>query len=96
MVNISDIGLNLSGLTSCIKIFIVDPVDLSGNVLHSVLSNVSEKIGRSEMPVLLYPAAYIEDNDIAYEKLYTLWVLDVQYGDKYFRYIKRLLKFIQH
>ena len=96
MVNLSDVGLNLSDLTSCIKVMIIDPFDFSDNVLRSVLSNVSEKTGRSEMPVLLYPAAYAVDNDIAYEKLYTLWVLNVQYGDKYFRYIKRLLKFIQH
>jgi hypothetical protein len=96
MVNISNIGLNLSDLTSCIKIFIIDPVDLSGSLLKSVLSNISEKTGRSEMPALLYPATYAADNDIAYEKLYTLWVLNVQYGDKYFRYLKRLLKFIKH
>jgi len=96
MVNISDVGLNLSDLTSCIKVMIIDSVDLSGNVLRSVLSNISEKTGRSEMPVLLYPAAYAEDNNIAYQTLYTLWVLSMQYTDHYFRYLKRLLKFIQH
>lgn len=96
MVNLSDVGLNLSDLTSCIKVVIIDPFDLSGNVLRSVLSNVSEKTGRSEMPVLLYPAAYAADNDITYQKLYTLWILSMQYTDHYFRYLKRLLKFIQH
>jgi hypothetical protein len=96
MVNISDIGLNLSDLTSCIKVIIIDSIDLPGNVLTSVLSNVTEKTGRSEMPVLLYPAAYAADNDIPYQKLYTLWVLSMQYTDHYFRYLKRLLKFIQH
>lgn len=96
MVNLSDIGLNLSDLTSCIKVIIIDPFDFPGNVLNSVLSNVSEKTGRSEIPVLIYPATYAVDNDITYEKLYILWVLNVQYGDKYFRYLKRLLKFIQH
>ncbi|MBW2593686.1 MAG: hypothetical protein JRE58_11950 [Deltaproteobacteria bacterium] len=96
IVNISDVGLNLSDLTSCIKVIIIDAVDLSGKVLRSVLSNVSEETGRSEMPVLLYPAAYAEDNDITYQKLYTLWVLNMQYTDHYFRYLKRLLKFIQH
>ena len=96
MINISDIGLNLSDLTSCIKVMIIDNENLSSNVLRSVLSNISEKTGRSEMPVLLYPATYAEDNDIAYQKLYTLWALSMQYTDHYFRYLKRLLKFIQH
>ncbi len=96
MVNVSDIGLNLSDLTSCIKVIIIDSVDFPGNVLTSVLSSVSDKTGRSEMPVLIYPAAYAEDNDIRYEKLYTLWALSMQYTDHYFRYLKRLLRFIQH
>ncbi|OQY08152.1 MAG: hypothetical protein B6I22_01745 [Desulfobacteraceae bacterium 4572_123] len=96
MLDISDVGLNLSDLTSCIKVIIIDSVDLSGNVLRSVLSDVSEQTGRGEMPVLLYPAAYAENNDITYQKLYTLWILSMQYTDPYFRYLKRLLKFIQH
>jgi len=96
MINIADTGLNLSDLTSCIKVIIIDSVDLSGDVFRSVLSNVYEKTGRSEMPVLLYPADYAENNDISYQKLYTLWALSMQYTDYYFRYLKRLLKFIQH
>ena len=46
------------------------------------------------MPVLLYPTSYIENESISYEKLYTLWVLNLQNLDDYFRYLTRLLRYI--
>jgi hypothetical protein len=43
---------------------------------------------------LLYPAAYADDHHIEYEKIYNLWVCSLQYSDEYFRYLKRLLRFV--
>ena len=46
------------------------------------------------MAILLYPAAYADEEGIAYEKLYSLWVCRVKSSDEYFRYLNRLLRFI--
>ena len=93
MVNISDIGLNMSDLTSCIKVIILDSNDLSREVLHKTLLLLTEIMKRKEISVLLYPVSYAEKELISYEKIYTMWILDMQYIDSYFRFIKRLLRF---
>ncbi len=93
MVNISDIGLNMSDLTNCINVFVLNPEELSGDTLQLILSAVSEKIEEDEMPVLLYPATYAENLSLSHEKIYNLWVLDMQYTDHYFRCLKHMIKF---
>lgn len=93
MVNISDIGLNLSDLTSCIKFIILDSSDLPREVLHETFLLLTETMKRKEIPVLLYPVSYAEKNLMSYEKLYTMWIMNLQYTDNYFRYIDRLLRF---
>jgi hypothetical protein len=94
VVNVSDIGLNLSDLTNCINVFVLDSDNLPKKVLNSMIAAISTNIQYREMPVLLYPAAYMEKQDLPYEKLYNLWVCSLQYSDAYFRYLHRLLRFI--
>ena len=91
---LSDVGLNLSDLTNCIQVFVLDQKGLTPEVLQTVLSILSEQFRRKEMAILLYPAAYADDQSIAYEKLYNLWVCSVKSSDEYFRYLNRLLRFI--
>ncbi|NNK86170.1 MAG: hypothetical protein HKO91_11535 [Desulfobacterales bacterium] len=93
MVNISDIGLNLSDLTSCINIIILDSMDLSREVLHKTLLVITEILKRQEISVLLYPVSYAEKELIPYEKIYTMWIMNLKYTDSYFKYIDRLLRF---
>jgi len=93
MVDISDIGLNLSDFTSSIKIFVIDPDDLSSETLNRMLSLLSEKMNQENTPILLFPAAYVKHKQISYEKIYNLWVLKTQASDHYFKYIDRLLRF---
>ncbi len=93
IVNISDIGLNLSDLTNCIKVFVVDQDDVSKDILNHTLSLILAKFKKNEIPVLLYPASYAKNQSIPYEKLYNLWILDMQFSDNYFRQLKRLLRF---
>jgi len=93
MANISDIGLNLSELTSCIKVIILDSSDLSREVLNKTLLLLTEIMKRKEISVLLYPVSYAEKELVSYEKIYRMWILDMQYIDNYFRFIKRLLRF---
>jgi len=93
MVNISDIGLNLSDLTNGIKVIVLDSDDLSREVLYRMLSLVTEKTGQENTSILLFPAAYAEHKDIPFEKIYNLWVSKTQYSDEYFSYVDRLLRF---
>jgi hypothetical protein len=91
VINISDIGLNLADLTSTIQVMVVDPVDFTKEIFHLMVSELSTKFEQNEIPVLLYPVEYAENHSIPYEKLYNLWVLNMQYTDHYFRHLKGLL-----
>jgi hypothetical protein len=93
-VVLSDAGVNLSDLTNCLKVFVVDRHSLTADIFRAMLSALMEKIEQSEMAVLLYPVQYAEDQAIAYEKQYNLWVCRLQSSDEYFRYLNRLLRFI--
>jgi hypothetical protein len=92
MVNISDIGLNLADLTSTLQVIVVDPEDLTKAIFHLMVSDLSAKFEQDEIPVLLYPVEYAENHSIPYEKLYNLWVLNMQYTDHYFRHLQGLFK----
>ena len=96
MVNVSDAGINLSDLTNCISVLVVDPDELSTGTLFSAISELSQKYAHNEIPVLLYPVSYAEDRSLPYDKQYNLWVLSMQYTDDYFKYLKRLLGRIKH
>jgi hypothetical protein len=93
-VVLSDAGLNLSDLTNCLKVFVVDPHSLTADIFRAMLSALMKKIEQSEIAVLLYPVEYAEDQAITYEKQYNLWVCRLQSSDEYFRYLNRLLRFI--
>lgn len=94
MVNTSDVGLNLSDITNCIKVFITDSGGLTADLLQTAIGSVARITGKKDFPALLFPAAFADENDIAYEKIYNLWVCSLQYSDEYFRYLKRLLRFV--
>jgi hypothetical protein len=96
VVNISDTGLNLSDLTNSISALIVDSDGLSKDILYSALFDLSRNYEHDEIPVLLYPVDFAENNSIPYDKLYNLWVLSMQFTDHYFKYLKRLLGRIKY
>jgi hypothetical protein len=91
---ISDVGLNLSDLTNCVKVFAVDTKGLPADVVNTLSSILSQQFQQKEMAILLYPAAYADEQGIDYEKLYNLWACRVKSSDEYFRYLNRLLRFI--
>jgi hypothetical protein len=92
IINIADVGLNLADLTSNIKIIVVDSSELTKDILYLALSQLSKKFEQDEIPVLVYPVNYVEKNSIPYEKSYNLWTLNMQYTDRYFKYLDELLK----
>lgn len=90
LVNISDIGLNISDLTSSIKVFVLDQEYLPQSTLYSMLNKVLGKIKRDEIPVLLYPTTYATEQAIPIESYYYLWILKAQHSDQFFNYINWL------
>jgi hypothetical protein len=90
MVNISDVGLNFSNLTNCMHFFAVDEEDLSYEDFEAAISRLSGDYEETEIPVLIYPTRFVVSANINYEKLYTLWVLNVQALDQYFEFIDSL------
>jgi hypothetical protein len=97
IVTLSDLGLNLSNLTHCIHVIVLDSNDLSLNILYSQLSKLSHYYEQDEIPMLLYPVSYAETQSMPYEKIYNLWVLNIpQAGDQYLKYVENLFTHTQH
>jgi len=68
--------------------------ELSAGILQAAISKVAGLTGKEDFPVLLYPEAFAGEHKISTKKTYNLWVCSLQYSDPYFKYLKRLLRFI--
>jgi hypothetical protein len=75
-------------------VFVIDKNALPANILSTTLDLLAKKFKKTDLPALLYPVAYADEQAIAYEKCYNLWTLSLQFTDQYFKYINRLLRFI--
>lgn len=95
IVNVSDIGLNMSDLTNCIHTVIVDPEDFPRGTLFMIYSLLSKYFDNEYVPILIYPVSYAESNQIQYDKIYNLWILNMEYTDSYFRYVNRIMHHCQ-
>ncbi len=89
LVNLSDTGLNMSELTNCIKIIVLDSEELPGNAFDMALSLLVERFGQKGVPVLVYPNSYVTAQSIPSEKIYRMWILSLQYLDNYFKFCNR-------
>ncbi len=98
MLTLSDIGLNLSNLTNCIHIIVLDQEDFPRSVLSSALLALMRHLritDYEDFPVLLYPVSYAQRQSLEYEKTYDLWVFSTLYGDQYFGFMDNLLNRIR-
>jgi len=95
IVNVSDIGLNMSDLTNCIHTIVVDSDDFPRGTLFMIYSLLSKYYEAEYIPILIYPLSYAESNQIQYDKVYNLWILNMQYTDSYFKYIDRIMHHCQ-
>jgi len=91
MINISDIGLNMSEINNSIKIFIIDPEGINRDILYFFLSMMCVKLSVESIPVLVYPQSVAKDCEIPLEKTYNLWILNMLNLDEYFNFCKRIL-----
>jgi hypothetical protein len=92
MIDISNMGLNLSDLTSSAKVIIIDSETLPKDILNLALSLIAVKFQMKNFPVLIFPTEYAANQPIDFEKTYDLWILDTKFGDNYFRYVNRLTR----
>jgi hypothetical protein len=91
IVNVSDIGLNMSEINNSIKIFVVDPEGINKEILYFFLSMMCVKLCIESVPVLVYPQSFAKDCGIPFEKTYNLWILNMLNLDEYFDFCKRIL-----
>jgi len=92
IANQSDLGLNLSELLNGIKIIVTDTTDLPWDILSTALSQITPVYHLDKVPILLYPHTYLEERGISYEKQYSLWILNTQYGNEYLDYMEKNTK----
>lgn len=88
----SDRGLNLSELLNCIKVLVLEPEALPWPVLKWAVLHVAEEYRLEEIPVMCFPAEYMEQKGIASEKVYQMWILSVDFGDAFMEYMHDRLR----
>jgi hypothetical protein len=88
----SDIGLNMSDLTHCVKVFVLDTQVMGAETLRSALKEALRQMDLSEMPILIFPQSYADQEAIPYEKIYNLWVINIRFSDHYFEFVDRIFK----
>ncbi|ACH39130.1 hypothetical protein Gbem_2117 [Citrifermentans bemidjiense Bem] len=91
LVNCTDAGFNMAELTNCVTVMVLDEKVPVG-FIESCLEEIARHYDGNEMPVLTYPFSYVEQNSIPYDKVYLLWVLDLQYSDDYLEYCEGLFR----
>jgi len=96
LLNFTDLGLNLSDLTNSMHVFAVNPDNFPKKVLYATLAELMTRFSQKELPVLLFPSSFAKEELIPFEKVYTLWVLNLIHMDDYFRFLKRLFRGFQH
>ena len=90
MINISDACLNMSDLTNCIKIFVVDKTKFSESIFQHLVNKLIETQGTTEAPVLVFPKDFLIEQEIKYEKIYNMFILSMQHLDSYFSFINKV------
>ena len=85
VLSVSGLGLNLSNLTNCVHVFILNEGNLLPKTLFSGINDICEHYEKMEIPILAYPPSYLDANSISYEKKYILWVLNLKHSDGYFK-----------
>ena len=84
----SDVAINLSDLLNGFKVLIIDP-KTPPEIIISAVGNLTMASGVKSVPLMIYPSTYAKSNGLYNEKEYYLWILDVQHGNAYMKYLAR-------
>ncbi len=91
IVNISDKYLNMSDLTNSFKVIVVDKKRITKEIILTALSVFCIKNNLKDIPVLLYPQKFCEEIQLKFERTYNLWILNMEYLDKYFEFCDKFI-----
>ena len=84
----SNVAINLSDLLNGFKVLIIDQKTPPG-VIITAIGNLTKATGVKSAPLMIYPSTYAKNNGLHDEKEYYLWILDVQHGNAYMKYLAR-------
>lgn len=97
MIDQTNAGLNMSDLTNSFKLFLFDPEELSRPIVEWALRSLAEYYPSSEkISALAYPMDTAQRIELPIDKVYTMWVLNVEAGDSYFHHLRKLIRKIHH
>jgi hypothetical protein len=92
ILNISDLAINLSELTNSLKVFVLDektPI----KTLNCAITLIAGKSPHANIPKLIFPVKYADDNELSYEKLYCLWIFKTKHSDQGLRQMRSTTRF---
>lgn len=92
MVNLADIGLNLSDLTNSITLFVLDQQGISKETVDEALSVLMKRFGQQEVSVLTFPEAAAKVLKLPVEKRYVMWSLVPRHSDSFYRSMNAILQ----
>jgi hypothetical protein len=92
VVNLADVGLNLSDLTNCVTLFVLEAQHLTKEGVEEALAVVLATLGQPELPLLVYPEAAARELGITVEKRYVMWTLMPCFSDGFHRYTDAVLR----
>jgi hypothetical protein len=78
LINQADLGINLSELLNSISVIVIEPHDLSWEILSKAINKFSNSFQMGTIPVMIYPFEYAVENNIPFERQYFLWVFNLQ------------------
>jgi len=92
LLTVTDFGLNLSNLTSCIHVFILDPESISPELFYAALNRLSRHFTTNDVSVLLLGSEFAEMHAIPYEKVYNCWVINLPEAiDQYYLFVNAFI-----
>jgi len=75
IVDISDMGINMSELLNSIKVIVIDST-LPWSILQDSVSTLGKVYGIEKIMVLIFPFNYLGQQGVECKKRYYLWVLN--------------------
>lgn len=90
IINNSDLGLNMSDLTNCIQVLVLEEKAVTLEILNSALKNFADRYEQEEIPVMVYPVTYAEAQSLIYDKIYSLTVLNLEFISPYLEFMQSL------
>ncbi|MBU0482693.1 MAG: hypothetical protein KKG47_16490 [Proteobacteria bacterium] len=91
ILNHSDTGLNMSSLTNCIQVIVLDSTGVCFSQISMALGTLCGEFG-DEASVLLFPRSYADEQQVQYDNIYTLGILDLKYISRFLEYMENLTR----